>query len=120
MTLAEAIARQEGFGKPKTIATLNHNPGNIIAGAFSAGTGATGKVHGYAVYPTDAFGWAALTELLTGPGYRGLNVEQAINKFCPPPDGSALTAGNEPDVYVQNVCAWLGVSPSTPIAGLLA
>ena len=119
MTLQQAIAKQEGFGVPKTIATLNHNPGNIIAGSFSSQHGAIGAIHGYAVFSNDDAGWAALTALLKGPGYSGLTVLRAIEKFCPPPNGSPMTEGNEAEVYVENVCDWLGVDQDTSIAGLL-
>jgi hypothetical protein len=120
MTLQQAIARQEGFGQPKTLATVNHNPGNIIAGAFAFLEGAVGSVYGYAIFLSDQAGWAALTALLSGPDYIGLTVFEAINRYCPPPvDGNPLTQGNNPDAYLINVCAWLGCSPDTPIAGLL-
>ena len=119
MTLQQAIARQEGFGQPKTLATCNHNPGNIISGTFAFMYGAIGSVYGYAIFPSDEAGWAALTSLLSAPSYAGLTVFQAINKYCPPPNGSVLTNGNDPDVYVENVCSWLGCSPDTPIADLL-
>jgi hypothetical protein len=120
MTFEHAIARQEGFGQPGTLATLNHNPGNLVAGAFCYRHGATGSNHGYAVFADDAAGWVALIALLATPFYRLKTVEQAINIYCPPPNGSPLTAGNEPDVYVKNVCRWLGVRPDTPVAGLLS
>jgi hypothetical protein len=121
MTLQQAIARQEGFGKPGTLATVNHNPGNIIAGAWATAHGAVKENDGFAVFPDDATGWRALTALLSGPEYRELTVEQAIEKYCPVPKfgNEALAEGNLPSIYVLHVAAWLGVSPLTPIAGLL-
>jgi hypothetical protein len=119
MTLQQAIARQEGFGQRRTLATLNHNPGNIVYGTFAIMHGSTTSIHGYALFPDDTSGWVALSALLHGTAYKDLTVEQAINKYCPPPDGSPLTKGNQPDEYVKNVCSWLGVTPDTPIIGLL-
>jgi hypothetical protein len=119
MTLQQAIAKQEGFGKPGARPTLLHNPGDIIYGTFATSHGAVGNVGGYAEFPDDASGWAALTALLSGPSYRDLTVEQAIDRYCPAPAGSTLTEGNQPDVYVQNICEWCDCSPTTPIADLL-
>lgn len=128
MTLQQAIARQEGFGMAHALATVNHNPGNIIAGAWATAHGAAdhlkagGNNRGFAVFPNDAAGWAALTALLSGPMYRDLTLAETVAKYCPSPkDGTKdpLTEGNVPEVYVLHLAAWLGVSPLTPIAGLL-
>ena len=128
MTLQQAIAKQEGFGKPGARPTLLHNPGDIIYGTFATSHGAVGNVGGYAEFPDDATGWAALTALLSGPSYRDLTVQhwgvlryllKAIDRYRPAPAGSTLTEGNQPDVYVQNICEWCDCSPTTPIADLL-
>lgn len=120
MTLQQAIAKQEGFEVPGSLSARNHNPGNIIAGTFANSHGAIGAASGYAVFPDDESGFAALTALLSGPGYKGKSVEIAINRYCPPPNGEELTEGNDPDIYVQHVCEWCGCTPDTIIDGLLA
>jgi len=128
MNLLEAIATQEGFYALGTLAQRNHNPGNIISGTFSTEHGAitiTSSLtplaeNGYAVFPDDETGFAALRALLTGPAYRGLTVELAINRYCPPPvTDQPLTEGNNPDVYVRNVCLWCECEPSTIIDSLI-
>jgi hypothetical protein len=120
LTLPEAIGRQEGFGIPGSAATRNHNPGNIIAGHFALTHGAVGVADGYAVFPDDATGKDALRALLTGPAYKGKTVEVAINRFCPPPvTDQPLTEGNDPDVYVRNVCEWCQCTPGTIIDELM-
>jgi hypothetical protein len=120
LTLLQAIAKQEGFYQPGTLAQRNHNPGNIISGSFANSHGAIGFRSGYATFPDDATGWAALRALFSGPAYRGLSVEVAINRYCPPPvTDQPLTEGNNPDAYVQNVCAWCECTPQTIIDGLL-
>ena len=107
LTLLQAIAKQEGFYQPGTLAQRNHNPGNIISGTFANSHGAIGSGAGYATFPDDETGWAALRALLSGPAYKGLSVEVAINRYCPPPvTDQPLTEGNNPDVYVRNECAW--------------
>jgi|HubBroStandDraft_1064217.scaffolds.fasta_scaffold81562_5 hypothetical protein len=114
MTLQQAIARQEGFGIAGTRATLNHNPGNIRYGTFAKLHGATDNDGaGYAVFPDDATGEAALTALLSNPPYKGLTVTQALNKYAPAGDGNA------PQIYIDNVCGWCPCTPSTVIDGLL-
>jgi hypothetical protein len=120
LSLLQAIAKQEGFYQPGRLAFRNHNPGNIISGPFATSHGATGSGAGYAVFPDEETGWAALRTLLSGPAYKGLTVEVAINRYCPPPvTDQPLTEGNNPDVYVRNVCAWCGCTPQTVIDGLL-
>ena len=126
MTLQLAIGREEGFDAPATTsgypfpAQRNHNPGNIIWGTFAKLHGATGSAgKGYALFPDDQTGWNALTALLQTPMYKGKTVEQALNEYCPPPNGHALTENNDPDAYVKNVCSWIGCQPTTIIDGLL-
>jgi hypothetical protein len=118
-TLLQAIARQEGFYNTTTLAARNHNPGNIIYGDFARNHGAIGGNAGYAVFPDDKTGWSALYALLSGPAYKGLTVQAAIDRFCPPSNGTVLTQGNQPDAYVRDVCDWCECSPSTIIDGLL-
>lgn len=119
MTLQEAIARQEGFYVAGSLSSLNHNPGNIIIGNFAIAHGAVGSARGYAIFPDDASGWKALTDLLSGPAYKGKSVEVAINRYCPPPNGDDLTINNDPDAYVRNICVWCQCTPDTIIDGLL-
>lgn len=120
MTLQQAIGREEGFGKPGTRATVNHNPGNIIWGPFARTHGALGgDDKGYAIWATDAAGAAALLALLTNHSYAADTVEQAINQYLGHPGTNPLSAGNDPPAYVNNVCTWLSCAPDTPIAGLL-
>jgi hypothetical protein len=120
MTLQQAIARQEGFGKPGTRATMNNNPGNIIWGEFAKSHGsAGGDDAGYAVFPSQDAGFAALTDLLTDPTYDHDTVEQAINTYLGHPSANPLSKGNDAPVYIQNVCEWCDCLPTTPIVDLL-
>lgn len=60
--LGKAIAKEEGFGKAGTLATRLHNPGMLVwAGQDLAFPDPLSKSpSGYAWYPTDDAGWAAL------------------------------------------------------------
>src|SRR3954465_5596677 len=82
--LIDAIARQEGFGKHGTRAQRNHNPGNINAGVFARGHGATGADDkGYAVFPDAETGFRALAVLLK-VSYKGMTLRDTLLKYCPP------------------------------------
>ena len=64
--LSRAIARAEGWGKPGTIPTLYHNPGDLKAGPTPLpGQRKVGKA-GHIVFVNAEAGWAALREYLTG------------------------------------------------------
>lgn len=116
--LIEAIARQEGFGKPGVRPTRNHNPGNLNYGTLARGYGAISEDGaGYAVFTSNMDGYAALGALLASPAYRGKTVQQAIEKYAPPkgdPRGD-----NNVAVYVMNVCQWCGCRPDTIIDHIL-
>ena len=111
MTLLEAMARMEGFGKPGTRPTRNHNPGDLEYGSFSVSHGATGTDGRFAIFPSDDVGFEAMRALLV-KHYSGLTLEQALNKYAPP-------AENNTNVYLENVCKWVGCNPTDIIDGLL-
>jgi hypothetical protein len=59
--MATAIARTEGFYTTGTIPNRYHNPGDLRASIKNAYPGQTGLAkHGYVVFKSDAWGWAAL------------------------------------------------------------
>ena len=104
MTLAQAIARMEGWyaqGKVPNRPQRNLNPGDLNFGTFAAKFGATNGDPRFAVFPSADAGWAALEALLKSPLYVGLTLEEAINRFAPPSE-------NETHVYVQFVTRWTG------------
>lgn len=113
MTLLEAIARQEGFRVPGSRAQRNHNPGNVNFGTFAQSHGA---VHaddkGYAVFPSEQAGFAALAELLR-LHYSGMTLRQALLRYAPPkgdPRGD-----NDSEAYLYNVTAWTGIQADSVI-----
>lgn len=93
--------------------TRNNNPGNIRRGRFAERRGAPDTDgDGMANFPTSAQGFRALLELLTGPSYRDLTIEEALNRYAPPGDHNPTAA------YVDYVCKQTELSPSQVI-GLL-
>jgi hypothetical protein len=106
MTFIEAIAKMEGFGaKPTNIPTRNNNPGDIIAGKFTAGHGAVGQDGRFAVFPDAATGFEALRVLLTNH-YAGSTVREAVNRYAPPIE-------NDTNHYIDIVCKLSGLKPET-------
>lgn len=115
ITFCEAIARQEGYLIANSRCRRNHNPGNIMYGAFAQRHGATGSdSDGYSIFPDDQTGFDAMSELLEAV-YANLTVAQAIQKWAP------ASVGNPTESYIEDVCRWCGFSPNTVLtAGLLA
>jgi hypothetical protein len=109
----QAIAQFEGFGNPGTLATVNNNPGNIIAGSFATSYGATGSNSGFAVFPDVASGNAAQDALVQNYINGGASVNDLINAWAPP-----TAPGNSPAAtqnYSNFVANSLGISPTTPL-----
>lgn len=119
ISLVEAIARQEGFGKPGTRATRNCNPGNINYSAFARAHGAIAEDDkGYARFTSNLDGFVALRSLLSSPAYRGKSFRDALLKYAPPTGDVRGT--NDTEAYIHNVCSWCGVTPETIIDSHLA
>lgn len=111
--LDSLISQFEGFGKEGVPATVNNNPGNIIAGSFATAHGATGVNNGFAVFPDPITGAQATDALIGHYDSMGLSVSDLINKWAP---GSA--PGNTPagtQSYIDFVSGKLGVPADTPI-----
>lgn len=117
MTILQAMARQEGFGVPGARPTVNNNPLDLEFGPEASEFGATGTDGRFAIFPDAETGWNAGRRWLSVParfdanrnlvgGYMGATIEQAINRFAPPVE-------NETSAYVQNVCKWTGLTPTT-------
>ncbi len=104
MTLLEAIAKQEGFYVPGSRPDRNHNPGDIEAGKFALAHGAIGSDGHFAIFPDDQTGFEAMQALLAS-AYRGLTIEQALDKWAP-------STENWTNVYVAHVCEWTGLHPT--------
>lgn len=119
MTICEAFAKVEGFGaSPLNRPTRNNNPGDLEYGPFAIAHGSTGielakpGMHPrFAVFPSAQVGFAAMRALFL-THYKGLTVEQAINKYAPPVE-------NQTNVYISEVCKLAACNPSDIIDNLL-
>lgn len=102
-TLAQAIARQEGWyekGAVPNRCQRNNNPGNLDYGPFTKGMGATGTDGRFAIFADAKDGWNALYALLILE-YANLSISAAINKYAPNDENNTLA-------YIQNVCEFTG------------
>lgn len=104
LTLAQAIARMEGFyaaGSVPNRPQRNNNPGDIEFGPFAQRYGA---IHGdprFAVFPDVVHGFEALNALLASPEYIGLTIAECVAKYAP-------SCENDTDLYTGAICHWTG------------
>lgn len=123
MTLLQSMAHMEGYYRQNSRPQRNNNPGDLIWSAESAAFGATHGDPRFAVFPDALTGWNALRRWLSVParfdakgdlvgGYLGATIEQAINRFAPPNE-------NDTDTYVNVVCRYTGLKPSSTLTAAL-
>ena len=112
-SLAEAIAKAEGFGVKGAIPTRYHNPGNIRSTKTGHHyDGQIGLNHcGYVIFKSDRYGWRALREQLE------LMASGQSAHY-----GTDMTILNVAKIYAtgwrlwaKNVSKGLGVSPATTL-----
>jgi hypothetical protein len=114
ITFCEALAREEGWLNPESRCRRNLNPGNLNYEPWETSFGAkleTGPNARFAVFPTAALGFAAMSALLTRY-YAGLTVAQAIAKWAPSSENNTVQ-------YLANVCTWTQYTPETVLVPLL-
>ena len=114
---ATAIAQYEGFNSLGSVATRNHNPGNL---KFAGQAGAVGKdSRGFAIFQDDSTGWQALYNQLakyvrTFPGYSILQITAHYLGQSTPTVDAEGNAFN----YANFVAGQLGVAVTTTLAYL--
>lgn len=116
-SLASAIRQVEG-SNPNFAA--NNNPGNLV---FVGQSGATMGAGGFAAFPTQAAGEAALDWQIQNYINRGYNLTQFFNTYAP--GGTSNAAGGvqtqyATNSYVQTVANQLGLDPSVPLSSIQA
>lgn len=115
LNFLQAVAKEEGFYVRGSRPQRNNNPGDVEWGRFAL---AHGAIHSeqplgrFAVFSTSEAGFAAMKALFEAPVYSALTVEQALNKWAPPVE-------NETNLYIKNVCSWVGCQPTDKVADLL-
>ena len=111
VTLLEGMAKMEGFGKPGTRPTINNNPGDLEYGQFAINHGATGTDGRFAIFPDVTTGYAAMKALLQ-EHYGGMTLQQALDIYAPPIE-------NNDNLYLKDVCSFVGCKPTDNIDQLL-
>ena len=111
-SLAQAIARMEGFFTPGTLAARNHNPGNL-----RSGVGQVGSSGGFAVFASDADGWAALDHQISL--HTDLTLEQFFGGGGGYPGYAPSVDSNDPTQYAQNASQLTGIPLGVPISTVM-
>jgi len=108
--IAQAIAQEEGFYVPGSIAQRNHNPGNLRS------WGSAPIVSGYAVAPDDATGWSWLHSQVQTNINRGLTLNEFFAGKPGIYGGYAPSAdNNRPLQYAAFVAGQVGIPVDVPL-----
>lgn len=99
--IAAAIAAQEGFFEPGTIAQRQDNPGNLRDAPWSGPI--VPKQRGYWLPTSLAQGQAGELHLIALLIAEGKTLSGLITTWAPASDG------NNPTVYTRNVMKWTGI-----------
>jgi len=102
--LAQLIAQEEGFGRPGTKPTRNHNPGDLEHAPHIIGW--DGKI---GIEPNDDAGWNDLERQLRLYASRGLTLRDMVAIYAPPSE-------NNTGQYLQFICNGLDLSPDTLVS----
>jgi hypothetical protein len=90
----------------------NNNPGNLRKGQYSRNNGCIGYSGGFAVFPTQEQGHAALVDLIKN-GYKDSSLESMIKHYAPPKDR------NKTARYLKFILSQLGIkNPKTMVRDL--
>ncbi len=87
----------------------NNNPGNLRYYQFAKEHGAIGEAGGFAVFPDEQTGMAALVALLQTGTYAKLTIRQAIARYS---DAAGVTR------YVKQLIKLTGLTPNTKLGTL--
>ncbi len=102
--ISRAIAKQEGWFVPDSVARRHNNPGNLRS------WGDNPIVNGYAQFKNEADGWAALFYQVQKNVRRKLSLRQFFGGKLPVYSGYAPSKdGNQPIAYAAFVAKYLGL-----------
>jgi hypothetical protein len=112
-SIAQAIAKQEGFYTPGTIAQRQNNPGNLRS------WGSNPIVSGYAKFATVQDGWNALYSQIQTNIDRGLTLNEFFaGKPGVYPGYSPSSDNNRPIAYAAFVGSQAGIPVDVPLNSL--
>lgn len=121
---AVLMSKMEGFGRPGTLPTIRHNPGDLRHGPHCEHPGGPLHRNDVGTIDTDEHGWEDLERQLRIYASEGLTLKGAIYTFLgvsPDADerGDADVDNNHRHTYLGFVASGLGVSPDTPMSQVL-
>lgn len=112
------VVRDLDMTQPRSVRTFN--PGAMNAGRFAQSRGAIGSDGRVAVFPDEATGYKAMSDLLDVYGRRGQNTIATIIGGLPEKPNLAWAPrgvdNNSTDAYIKKVAATLGIDPNAPLA----
>ena len=114
--LDDLIGKFEGFGQPGVFATIDNNPGNLVAGPFATAQGATGVNKGFAVFPDAATGLKATDSLVAYMARQGATIQNLVEQWAPP--GAPGNSRTGTDAYTNYLSKGMGADKSTPVSSL--
>jgi len=122
--LAQLIAHNEGFGVPREIPTVRHNPGDLRHSPHSQHPGGPVHANDIGTIDTDADGWADLERQLHIYAAEGLTLLEMVNLYLgfakdAPLDASKVD-GNNRVPYLGSICAGLGMPATALVRDALA
>ncbi len=94
-----------------TRAWRNANPGNLRYTEFTQRMGAIGAAGGFAIFPDEITGTAALDSLLRSDKYRKMTMGQAVMEYAPPHE-------NDTENYMASLRRMTGVHHTTKMHSL--
>jgi hypothetical protein len=107
--LVRAMAKVEGYGaNPNNRPTKNKNPGDVEYHDWMVNKyhvlGSDGR---FAIFPNEDEGFKCMVDILSGPSYKNLTLEQIIVKWN---DGNAYKAASQSSLqYLKLVCEFTGM-----------
>jgi hypothetical protein len=113
VSIANAIAQEEGFNVSGSIAQRNNNPGNLRSGPSQSGAAS-----GYATYANVTAGWQDLYSLIQKIIGYGVNLYQFFGGGLGYPGYAPAADSNQPAAYANFVAAQTGIDPNVPLNSL--
>lgn len=108
--LSTAIGQQETSGGTAGVGSSLNNPGAIKYAPWESAYGAVPAPNGFAMFPTQAGGFAAMKALIDKYVQAGASPSSLINAWAPASDGNSNNASR-----IDQITGSTGLNPNTPI-----
>jgi len=109
--IASAIATQEGFYSLNSVASRNHNPGNLRDAPWLGNTRPKDK-NGFVTFASESEGVAGMYHQIALDIARGDTLRQLISKWAPPSE-------NDTGNYLEETIRRTSLQPDVPLKNYL-